>query len=272
MGKIARVTYYPVKGCGGTSVAAAELGAAGVTHDRTFMAIGPDGACRTQRGDPKLAAVRPEVLEGGAKLRLRAPGVEDLELDVAFDGPRAEVAVFTWLGKGVDQGDPAADWFSAVLGAPSRLVRVSPEHQRDFGAVPGTAGFADSGAILLLSLSSLDLLNERICSAGGEPVPMERFRPNLVVSGWAEPHLEDRVRELAAGGARLGFAKLCVRCAVPMVDQETGRRAGPEPIRSLARYRRQPEGGVIFGMKAAVLEPGQLAVGDEVTVHSWGEE
>ena len=153
---------------------------------------------------------------------------------------------------------------------PSALVGVAPDHKRvTSGRTSGTAAFADGHALLVASESSLDGLNARILERGAEPVPMDRFRPNIVVSGWPEPHTEDEVREMAAGTAKFGYAKQCVRCTVPMVDQETGAEAGPEPIRTLATYRRHPDGGVTFGMTAAVLRAGQVAVGDAVIVHSW---
>ncbi|WP_370945546.1 MOSC domain-containing protein [Amycolatopsis sp. cg5] len=270
MAKISELVYYPVKGCRGTVVRSAEVTPAGLEHDRVFMAMGADGAFRSQRRHPMMAAIEPEVLDGGRKLRLSAPGIEDFELDVLFDGPRHPAATFTWQGKGVDQGAEAADWFSTVLGQASVLVRVSSDHDRvTNGERAGTAGFADGHAVLVTSESSLDLLSERISSRGAEPVPMDRFRANVVVSGWPEPHTEDRVRVMSAGTAEFGYAKLCVRCAVPTIDQETGRKCGPEPTRTLADYRRHPEGGVTFGMKAMVLRPGQLSLGDEVMVHSW---
>jgi uncharacterized protein YcbX len=121
----------------------------------------------------------------------------------------------------------------------------------------------------MVSLSSLDGLNSRILERGGTPVPMNRFRPNIVVSGWPEPHTEDRVRRAAIGDVELTYARDCVRCAVPMVDQETGLRDGPEPTRTLATYRRDPNGGVTFGMKAAVVGTGTLAVGDKIDVLEW---
>jgi uncharacterized protein YcbX len=113
----------------------------------------------------------------------------------------------------------------------------------------------------------LDGLNERILEHGGIPVPMNRFRPNLVVAGWPEPHSEDRAWKLTAGTAELGFAVRCIRCAVPTVEQETGRKDGPEPTRTLATYRREPDfgGGVSFGAKYAVLRGGTVSVGDEIT-------
>ncbi|MFG1640249.1 MOSC domain-containing protein [Amycolatopsis sp. NPDC049252] len=268
MARIARLTYYPVKGCAGTSVPVAEVGPAGLAHDRVFQVVAPDGDFRSQRRYPLLAAVRPRVL--GDQLALSAPGVEDLVLDIRPDGPRHPASTFSWHGDGVHQGTEAAEWFSDLLGLPSVLVGVAPDHERvTSGETPGTAAFADGHALLLASESSLDELNARILERGAEPVPMDRFRPNVILSGWPEPHREDDVRVMSVGTAKFGYAKQCVRCTVPMVDQETGAKAGPEPIRTLAGYRRHPDGGVVFGMKAAVLQPGQVAVGDEVIVHSW---
>jgi uncharacterized protein YcbX len=270
---VAQLLYYPVKGCAGTSVTTTSLTAAGPAHDRTFMAVAPDGKFRSQRRHPVMATIRPTLLDGGSRLALRAPDVEDLVVDVLRDGPRHEASTFTWRGKGVHQGAAAADWFSTVLGEPSVLVGLAPEHERETrGLTPGTAAFADAHALLVTSLSSLDLLGERIAEGGGEPVPMDRFRPNIVVDGWPEPHTEDRVRRMTVGTAEIGYAEDCVRCTVPTVDQNSGRRAGHEPIRTLATYRRAPEGGVTFGMKAAVVVPGQIAVGDAVTVTSWASE
>jgi uncharacterized protein YcbX len=149
---------------------------------------------------------------------------------------------------------------------------MPPEHRRETGGhTPGTTAFADSQAIVAISQSSLDLLNERIAEAGGEPLPMDRFRPNLVLGGWAEPHTEDRVRRMIVGDAELGYAKLDIRCVVTTVDQSTGVKDGPEPLRTLARYRRTAAGGVAFGMKAAVVRTGKVSVGDEVIVPEWGE-
>jgi len=268
MARIARLTCYPVKACAGTDVPSGEVTLTGLAHDRVFQVITPEGDVLTQRPHPVLASVRPRVL--GGRLALSAPGREDLVFDIRRDGPRRPVSMLAWHGEGVHQGAEAAEWFSDLLGRPAELIGVTPDHERvSGGETPGLAAFGDAHALLIASESSLDALNERIAAAGGEPVPMDRFRPNIVISGWAEPHREDEARELAAGTAKFGYAERCVRCTVPMIDQETGAKAGPEPIRTLATYRRDPKGGVVFGMKAAVLRPGQVAVGDEVIVHSW---
>ena len=267
---VSALVSYPIKGCAGTPTGAATVTPTGLRHDRAWMVVDGDGVFRSQRNEPRLAVVRPSVLDG--QLRVSAPGIEDLVLDVAPEGPRRPVRVHNWDGIGADQGQSAADWFTEVLGAPSRLVGLPLGHHRTSnGEYEGLVTFADAHALLVTSLASLDGLNERILAKGAEPVPMDRFRPNIVISGWPEPHTEDQVRVMAIGDAEFGYAKVCVRCAVPMVDQDTGRRAGPEPIRSLAQYRRDPGGGVTFGMKAVVLRTGTISVGDEVSVGRWAE-
>ncbi|MEV2274457.1 MOSC N-terminal beta barrel domain-containing protein [Nocardiopsis sp. NPDC049922] len=272
MARITQLVRYPVKGCAGTPVSSAEMAPAGIAHDRAFMVVDPEGTFRSQRVDPRMALVRAGVDADGTSLSLRLDGLEPFVLKVDPEGPRVDVALHRKPFVGVDQGDEVAAWLSEALGADSRLVRVPDDHARETGGLtPGTSGFADSTAVLMASLSSLDLLNERITGTGGEAVPMNRFRPNVIVSGWPEPHTEDRVRAVRLGTAELGYAKVCIRCAVTTVAQERGAKNGPEPLRALAGYRRADSGGVAFGAKFAVTRPGRLSVGDEVEVTAWGD-
>ena len=176
-------------------------------------------------------------------------------------GPRQPVQLFHHRLTGIDQGVAVAEWLTAVLGRPSRLVVTPPEHDRATdGHTPGTAGYADSSAVHLLAEESLADLNSRLDA----PLPIARFRPNIVVAG-AAAYAEDALRHLRIGNVELGWTKIAVRCAVTLVDPATGRRAGPEPLRTLAHYRRDPAGGVVFGTKFAVLRPGRLRVGDPVS-------
>jgi uncharacterized protein YcbX len=269
---VAELITYPIKGCAGTSLSDSELTAAGLAHDRSFMVVGPGGVFRSQRRDPALARVRPAISADGAELVLRADGIAALPVSVDTAGPRQPVSLFGTPWTGVDQGDAAADWLSDVLGAPSRLVRVPPEHDRAVdGQHPGRAGYADSGALLVVSRASWVRVNEQIAAGGGEPVPLDRYRANVVVDGWADPHTEDLARVVAVGEVELGYAKLAIRCAVTLVDQQLGRKAGLEPLRTLARHRRARGGGVAFGAKFSVLRRGKLSVGDELTVTEWGD-
>jgi uncharacterized protein len=258
---------HPIKGCTATALTTSAVVETGLLHDRDFMLVdAADGHFISQRKLPAMAVIRPTVVDEG--LLVTAPGLEDYAHRTRHDGDRRAVKVHWWDGEGVDQGDEAAEWFSLALGRPSRLVRVPPDLDRQLGD-EGRVGFADGHALLLTSLSSLDGLNDRILRTGADPVPMNRFRPNVVVSGWPEPHTEDRVREATVGTATIGYARVCVRCAVPTVDQETGLKAGHEPTRTLAGYRRADGGGVTFGMKAKVLRHGTLSVGDPVEVTTW---
>jgi uncharacterized protein len=176
-------------------------------------------------------------------------------------GPRRPITLFGDRYTGIDQGADVADWLSAVLGKPSRLVLAPPEHQRvTDGVTPGTSAYADSSPVHVLSTASLRELNDRL----GQPVPMDRFRPNIVVDGW-HAHEEDQALRLTAGEVELGYAKPAIRCMITMVDQRDGTKAGPEPLRTLATYRRIA-GGVAFGAKFSVVRPGMIAEGDEVSV------
>ncbi|MER7014157.1 MOSC N-terminal beta barrel domain-containing protein [Saccharopolyspora sp. NPDC000359] len=261
--RIADLVSYPVKGCAGVPVPSTPLTDAGLAHDRSFMVVDDDGVFRTQRRWPRLAQVQPAIR--GDRIELSAPGAGSITVDVDVIGPRRAVDLFGTGYRGIDQGDPVAEWLSDVLGARSRLVRVPPEHDRATdGEAPGTSGYADSCAVHVLSRSALDLLNERL----PEPLPVDRFRPNIVVDGW-QPHDEDRAARIRMGEAVLGFAKLAIRCAVTTIDQRTGHRTGLEPLRTLARYRRVPGEGIAFGAKFAVLRRGTLAVGDPVVVEAW---
>jgi uncharacterized protein YcbX len=270
--RVVALHSYPVKGCGGTTLTSAFLAPAGLAHDRTFMVVDEEGVFRSQRRDPLLATIRPAVFGEGRELELHAPGVDAVRVAVDIDGPRRAVEMFGNPYRGIDQGDAVAGWLSEVLGRPSRLVRVPPEHDRvTDGETPGRAGFADSGALLLVSRASWAELDRRIAEHGAEGVPVDRFRPNVVVDGWAEPHVEDQVREVSVGDADLAFAKQAIRCAVTLVDQRIGVRSGPEPLRTLADYRRVAGKGVAFGAKFSVVRTGQLTVGDELVVHRWAD-
>ncbi|WP_151483231.1 MOSC domain-containing protein [Streptomyces albicerus] len=272
MATVVELTYYPVKGCAGTSASEAMLTPAGLAHDRSFMVVSEEGVFRTQRRDPRLAVIRPDITTDGERLTLRAPGSESVDIDVDTSGARRPVDLFGAAHQGIDQGDAAADWLSHVLGTPSRLVRVPPEHHRvTDGRTPGTSGYADSSALHLISRSTLDLLQRKLAERGAQPLPMNRFRPNVVIDGWDEPHTEDRAHRITIGDAELSYAKLAIRCAVTIVEQNSGTKTGPEPLRTLAAYRRATQGGVAFGTKYAVLRPGKLSVGDDVTVSLWGE-
>lgn len=263
--RVASLTVFPIKGCAGMAVERREVTTTGLAGDRQFMVVGPDGRFKTQRRHPLLATVRP--VWHGSSLTLSADGRPTCEIDVVDDGPRREVEIFSKAHPAVDQGDDAAAWLSDVLGVESRLVGVTPEHHRPTdGLVPGLSGWADSGSLLLVSRAAADDLSDRAAERTGEPIPLERFRANVVLIDCAA-HTEDALDRVLLGTARLAFSKQAVRCAVVTVDQQTGARVGPEPLETLATYRLTDK-GVVFGAKYTVLAPGEVAVGDELRVEA----
>ncbi|WP_049569438.1 MOSC domain-containing protein [Nocardiopsis sp. SBT366] len=270
--RVSSLVVYPVKGCAGLPLSTAEFTPAGITHDRSFMVVDDSGDFRSQRRDPRMARIVPDLTRDGSRLVLSTEGLSPVKVDVDPEGPRVDVTVHNNPLVGVDQGDEVAGWLSELFGRTSRLVRVPDDNRRvTNGVTPGTAGFADGHAAVIGSTRSLEQLNEHIVANGAQAVPMARFRPNVVVTGWAEPHTEDLIRRVRVGTTELGYAKMCTRCAVTTVDQETGDRRGPEPLRALAAYRRVADGGVAFCTKFAVTGPGVVSVGDALDVTEWAE-
>jgi uncharacterized protein YcbX len=269
---IAGLFVYPLKSAAGSALDHADLDAFGIRHDRRWMVVRPDGRFITQRDSPRMALVR--ATPGGAALRLTAPGTEPLDLPIDGPGPLARrVSADVWEGPvgAADAGDAAADWITAALGQPARIVHmpddvtrpVHPRYTRDRARV----SFADGFPLLLIGQASLDGLNVRLVERSVAPLPMNRFRPNIVVAGGA-PHAEDGWRVLRVGdvpGVVLHVVKPCARCVVTTIEQTTG-VAGREPLRTLATYRRGPDGGVLFGQNAIHAGPGRLSIGDPVAV------
>jgi hypothetical protein len=254
---------YPVKSCAGIDVVRSRVERAGLAHDREWMIVTPDGRFLTQRELPALARIRPDL--GPTTLILRAPGLEPLHVEHDSQDPSVEVRVWQDRCRAVDCGDEAARWLGRCLGREARLVRFPASERRRSnphwtGADEGFSRFADGFALLLISTGSLEDLNARLAT----PLPMNRFRPNLVLAG-LEPYQEDLLDELTDGSVRLRAVKPCTRCAITTTDQATGVVAGAEPLATLKTYRWSPElRGVTFGQNLIVLDAGELAVGREL--------
>lgn len=260
-GVVGSLRVYPIKGGQGTDVAAFDVTARGPRHDRSFLVVGPDGKGLTQREIPRLALIRPDLesIEQG-KLKLSTPDGDEIVVPVVPEGRQLDITVHRWPGSGVDQGDDVADWVSAFLGKPFRLVGFPGDQRRPTLIGDGEVGFADAYPILVTSTSSLDDLNGRMA----EPLPMERFRPNVVVDGWVSPWTEDDVVTMRVGDVVLDLVKPCDRCVVTTIDQQTAEK-GHEPLFALAKFRRQAH-GLIFGQNAVPRSLGTVRVGTPVEV------
>ncbi|GBQ91209.1 hypothetical protein AA13595_3061 [Gluconacetobacter johannae DSM 13595] len=262
--RVTALHVYPVKSLGMVPVAQGWLGPCGLDDDRRWLVVDPDGGFLTQRQIARMALVAVGRQPGGLTLAL--PGQGTLAVDVPpADAARRPVRVWRDTVPAVDAGPAAAGWLSAALGRPCRLVYLHDTDARPADpayAPPGaTVGFADGFAALLATLESLAALNDALPA----PVPMDRFRPNIVVSG-APAWAEDEWRLVAVGQAVLRIVKPCSRCVVTTIDQQTARIPDPgEPLQTLSRTRRT-RGGVMFGQNTAIIRPGRIAVGDPVTV------
>lgn len=233
------------------------------------MVVGLDGDAITQRQKHELALVRAEVFAGAKKtVIVTVPGFDAFSFDDARPalGAIRTVRIFDHTGPAIDEGDAVAHALSTFLGVACRLVRIPADHRRPLAAKyfsgDAHAAFADGFPLLLASEASLEELNRRL----EEPIAMSRFRPNLVVRG-GEPFAEDGWKTIRIGGVELELVKPCDRCVITTVDQETGAARGPEPLRTLATFRRSTR-GVSFGHNAVALSRGTLAVGDRVDVVS----
>lgn len=260
---VSALNVYPVKSCAGIALDQAEVGRRGILYDREWMVVqAASGLFLTQREYPRMALVRTALTNNA--LHLSIDGGNAVTVSFEQEGPRREVVVWRSRCTAVDQGDEVAVWLSEALGYPCRLVRMAPDNVRHvnpaFARRPNDqTGFADGYPFMLIGQASLDDLNTRLPT----PLPMNRFRPNIVVAG-STPYAEDGWRRIQVGEFGLDTAKPCVRCAITTTDQGTA-MVGKEPLTTLATYRRGPD-GVLFGMNLIHDGPGVLRVGDSVQV------
>ena len=266
---ISGLFIYPVKSCRGISLQEAEIGPRGFRHDREFLVVDETNAFITQRSVPELALIEIAVTEAGFKLR--APNRGELVLPLVSDGSAEQrtVTIFADTVVADDAGDEAAEWFSDALGQQCRLVRIGSSYSRsvppdkireehrsavDRAEVP----FTDAFPTLVISEESLADLNSRLA----EPLPMNRFRPNVVVRG-GNAYGENEWSVARAGEILFRAATPCLRCMITTIDQQTATVDGPEPLRTLATFRRAPDrDGVMFGEYLIHQGRGLLRVGD----------
>jgi uncharacterized protein YcbX len=257
---IARLFVYPVKSCAGVELREALLTETGLDLDRAWMVVDEHGDFVSQRELPRMALVRPQIRV--SDVVLRAPGM--LALHLQIDTVEEPVKVRVWDDEvaAFDMGAVAAQWFSDFLGRKLRLVRFDPEHRR-LSSLQWTGGaealnqFSDAYPLLLASTASLDLLNAKLGAAGHAPVGIERFRPNIVLSG-LQAHDEDRLEllRIAAddGEVQLRPVKPCTRCPIPNIDPATA-ASDPAVTDTLQAYRRDPalDGAVTFAVNAIIV-------------------
>jgi uncharacterized protein YcbX len=249
---------YPLKSARGVARERARLGATGFEWDRHWMATDANGRFVSQRTHPKLARIDTAI--SATVLTLRAPGLRPLELSLEPQGTPADVQVWKDACAGLDQGADAADWMSAALEEPVRLVRVPQDIKRRadarFAGADVPVSFADGFPFLVCNSASLDALNERM----PEAIPMNRFRPNIVLSG-LDAFVEDSIASLHIGRVALRLVKPCTRCSITATDQYTG-LPGANPLPVLRTFRFDSTLlGVAFGENAVAT----AGIGEEIS-------
>ena len=277
--QVRQVLSYPIKGARADSRQSAIVNGEGLVGDRRFMVVSSTGSHVTQREYPLLATLEARTVEDGRALMLRAGG-RALNVTVQRSGPLVSctlfgeriglwdqgLAVSKWLGElllpGGGATSPLASLLPPPFGTPAfRLMHAPPE-------VPRHAGLSDASPLHLMCEESLNALNARRAAEGRARVPMDRFRPNLVVAGCGQPHAEDAWRSVRIGErAFFRVSGPCPRCTVPDVSQQSGRRdpAASGPMQSLRGYRARVGRGIAFGIYLEPLTTGvTVHVGDRV--------
>lgn len=262
---LSTLIYYPIKACRGHEVESWNVERMGLEHDRRMMVVTPEGQFLTQRQFPKLALVTPVINDGA--LTLSAPGFDSIQIPIRASGFSWSVDI--WKSKGVqaiDQGEEAVEWFSDWLGTSVRLVHIADGYKRAVDQKYAVneddhTGFSDGYPILLTSEESLADLNSRLEA----PIPMNRFRPNIVVKG-CDAFAEDTWNQIRIGDVKSAIVKPCARCEVTTIDKETLERS-KEPLQTLGNYRKHKL-GAIFGQNVIPRSGGRLQLGMNVEVLS----
>ncbi|RKP45907.1 MOSC domain-containing protein [Trinickia fusca] len=284
MPAISQLYIYPIKSCAGIALNEARLLPYGLEYDRNWMLVDGTGYFVTQRVLPRMALIRTELGDGA--LVVQAPGMPPLRTPLDAEqlahAPRVAATVWRDTVTALDCGDEAARWFSDFLGTPLRLVRFDPAAERIAsrawtGNIVAPTRFADGYPLLVIGEASLDDLNERLDSQGVDSIPMNRFRPNVVITGleaYEEDYVETLVVAAGADEVSLRIVKPCARCPVPDIDQATGApdpRWPNEPTDTMSTYRAyradsRLDGAVTFGQNAVVAAGagGMLALGQDV--------
>ena len=257
--RVASLHIYPIKSLGGVAVSSSEVEPRGLRHDRRWMLVDEEGVFLSQRTIERMALFRTRFTPTG--LQVAGPDGAVIDVPLSPEGEELEVRVWnsTVLARRVS--DETDAWFSAQMEQSARLVympneTIRPTHP-DFTSPGDHVGFADAFPVLVAGTASLEDLNSRLDAL----IPMNRFRPNIVVEG-AAPYAEDEWAGFALNSVRYRRAKRCGRCRVTTTDQETA-VVGVEPLRTLATYRKEGN-NVVFGTYYVPESVGSVGVGQEL--------
>ncbi|MBE9114345.1 MOSC N-terminal beta barrel domain-containing protein [Lusitaniella coriacea LEGE 07157] len=269
---------YPIKSCRGIQLQQAEVTPKGFMWDREFMVVDEKGLFLTQRKHPNLARVNVQIEGDYISLSTDENRVPPLQFQPTSNGKAIEVTVWRSHLRAIDQGDAVAAWFQTVLNTQEnfRLVRQSPDDPRFVNpkyALQGneTVSFADGYPFLLVNTASLANLNQRLERAyqnDSQTVPMNRFRPNIIVDTDL-PFAEDTWDSIQIDRVIFDLVKPCDRCIIITTNQTTGERnPNREPFKILSSFRSVPKAGILFGENMIPRNTGILKTRDRVEILS----
>jgi uncharacterized protein YcbX len=260
---ISQLFIYPIKSLGGISLNTAQLTDRGLQHDRRWMLIDENNRFLSQREYAQLALFKLEVLADALKVTYTT---DNSIINIPFVPLKKDLLdVVIWDDTCTGQlvSDAVDAWFTVKLGIPTRLVYMPDETHRAtdprYTTQGSIASFADAYPALLIGQASLDDLNSRL----SEKLPMNRFRPNIVFTG-GEAYSEDLMNHITINGVDMYGVKLCARCVMTTIDQETAAKS-KEPLKTLAGYRRKGA-KILFGQNLAFNSTGIIKVGDDLNV------
>jgi len=259
--QVSGLFVYPVKGCRGIAHDRVPIDRSGLLHDRRWLVVDQQASFLTQRTHPRLALIEPRIERDALVLSSEGRGAVSVPLSAGLE--RRRVRIWKDEVEAIAVDADASRWIGDLLDAEVSLVRMPPDVVRAVKPAYGQPGdrlaFADAFPLLVATEASLSDLDGRL----DRPLPMDRFRPNIVVRGGV-PWMEDAWRRVRVGDVPLRLVKGCDRCVVTTTDQRTGERE-VEPLRTLATVRKR-DGKVYFGMNAVPEARGILTVGEPVTV------
>ncbi|RCU51824.1 MOSC domain-containing protein [Corallincola holothuriorum] len=277
---VTHLYIYPVKSLAGISLTEAQLSVEGLQYDRQWMLVDSKGRFVTQRQCPALAAIKTAIEP--EQLLLSAEGHEPFSIPLKRTThvplPLMDVTVWKDQVEATDEGDSVSQWLAKVLGTqwprPLRLVRFAEQAQRPVSQSHLRQGesanthFADGYPYLLANQASLEVFNNVLAAQGLPTIPMSRFRPNIIVTGWSA-FQENHVSEVSHDDYSLALRKPCERCPMITVDQQSGKRQEPtgQPLRALTEMATlgDVKAGAFFGQNAILVDgvSKTIKVGDQ---------
>jgi len=258
---VSGLSVFPVKSCREVKLNSALVESFGLKNDRRWMVVDESGVMLTQRKIAEMCLIQVEVTESG--LVLKTAFMDSLSVITPVVKKKVTVKVWNDECQAFDAGDEAAKWLSLALSVTCRLVYFPNDEFRQVDLTYANKGdktaFSDGFPLLLISQGSLDDLNSRLSTA----VTMNRFRPNIVVSG-CQPFAEDKWKKIRIGNINFRIVKPCSRCVIPGINIETAERE-EEPIKTLVAYRKR-DNKIFFGHNIIADSFGKIQVGMPVEI------